>query len=224
MTLAARTQALLDVVERDRAARCEAILAEARAAADALLAQARERARHRVHEAFAEERMRARSALAAARADLHTRRRLHEQRRVESLLALGWQRLPDVLKARWSDAAARARWVEHACASAAALLPQGPWHIAHGAGWPDAERVALATRLQCELGAAPRIEPAEHIDAGLRIAAAGNVVDATLAGLLADREEIGSRLVGLLEEPVEGPVESAAEGPAGRLAATEPSP
>jgi hypothetical protein len=44
------------------------------------------------------------------------------------------------------------------------------------------------------------VEFTEHagLGAGLRIVAGRNVVDATLAGLLADREAIGARLLGEL--------------------------
>ena len=44
-------------------------------------------------------------------------------------------------------------------------------------------------------GQRPEAVADERIAAGLRIAAGGNVVDATLTGLLADRDEIGGRLV-----------------------------
>jgi hypothetical protein len=71
--------------------------------------------------------------------------------------------------------------------------------VTHGADWPPAERDALAAQVQGWGGAAPRFVADARIDAGLRIAAGGNVVDATLAGLLADRDEIGGRLIGELE-------------------------
>jgi hypothetical protein len=153
-----------------------------------------------VKQAFAEQRERAAAALAAAQADLQTRRRLHAQRRIEALLALGWARLPEVLRARWADPAARAAWVAHALAQARGRLGPEAWTLQHGEGWPEAEQRALAARFQAELGAAPHFVRDPRIAAGLRIVAGGNVVDATLAGLLADRDEIGGRLVGLLED------------------------
>jgi hypothetical protein len=200
MTLAHRTQALLELVESDRRAQCEAILAEAREQAAALLAQARAEARARVKLAFAEERARAQALVDAARADLQTRRRLHEQRHVETLLALGWQRLPEALRARWEDGQARRGWIEGAVARARAVLPRGAWQVVHAEGWPADEQRSLAGRLAGELGATPRLTLDARIAAGLRIVAAGNVVDATLAGLLADRDEIGGALIGLLEK------------------------
>jgi hypothetical protein len=199
MTLAQRTQALLDLVESDRRAQCEAIVAEAREQAAALLAQARSEARARVKLALAEERARTQALVDAARADLQTRRRLHEQRHVETLLALGWQRLPEALNARWRDGEARRHWIDSAVARARAVLPRGAWQVAHAQGWPAEEQRELGARLAAALGAAPQFTLDARIAAGLRIMAAGNVVDATLAGLLADRDEIGGALIGLLE-------------------------
>lgn len=199
MTLASRTQALLELVERDRDTQCRTLVDEARAQAAALVAQARAASRSSAHEALIGERARAIAVVAARQAELHTQRRLNAQHRVEALLALGWQRLPVVLRLRWHDAAQRAAWIERALAGAHALLPRGGWRITHGEGWPEAERAALARRLQGELGTAPRFVADPRIDAGLRIGYGGNVVDVTLAGLLADRDEVGGRLIGLLE-------------------------
>jgi hypothetical protein len=200
MSLEARTRALLDLVAADRRAQCESIVGAARSAAEAQLAQARSEARLRVRQAFAEQRQRAADALAAARADLQTRRRLHAQRRVEALLALAWQRLPAALRERWARPEARARWVAHALAAARNRLPGGAWTLQHAPDWPAGESEPLAAALQAELGVAPTLVPDARIAAGIRIVAGGNVVDATLAGLIADRDEIGGRLIGLLEK------------------------
>lgn len=198
MTLERRTQALLDLVEDDRRAQCAAIAARAERQAAAALDQARTEARRRVREAFAEERARLQSRLAAARAELQTRQRLHVQQQAAAWLATGWQRLPLALRERWAVAAARRQWVDAAVAEAANVLAPGGWRIVHAPGWPADERDALAARLPCGHGSG--VEFTEHagLGAGLRIVAGRNVVDATLAGLLADREAIGARLLGEL--------------------------
>lgn len=199
MTVRTRMQALLDMVESDRQARCQALLDQARAEAATLLAQARVQARTQMRETFADERQRARSRIAAAEAELQTRRRKHAQRRVEALLARAWQRLPGVLRQRWHDDVARARWVRMAFDAARAALPPGTWTVVHGPDWPAPEREALAEQCREAVGAAPRFVIDERIDAGLCIGTEGSMVDATLAGLLADRSEIGGRLIGELE-------------------------
>ena len=201
MTLDSRTQALLVLIERDRNSRREAILAEARDRARALLAQAHADARARMREAFAEERRRAHERVAAARANLSTRRRQHEQRRAAALLALGWQRLPAELRGRWQDGARRSLWVEAIVAAAARALPHARWAVVHGADWPAAEREALGARMTAELAMAPTFVADAAIVAGLRISAAGNVIDGTLAGLVSDRSEVGAQLLRRLEQP-----------------------
>jgi hypothetical protein len=199
MTLANRTQALLDLVESDRIAQCSAILTQAQTQAATLLAEARGAARSRMREAFAEERQRARSAVATARAQLQTRRRLHEQRHAAAWLAMGWEALPGALRARWQDPAARRLWVDRTVQAARQSLRPGLWRVVHAAGLHEAEQQALAAQLQQALGTAPELKMDPALEAGLRIAADGNVIDATQAGLLSDRAAVGSGLLGSLE-------------------------
>ena len=52
-----------------------------------------------------------------------------------------------------------------------------------------------------ELAMAPTFVADAAIVAGLRIAAAGNVIDGTLAGLVSDRSEVGAQLLRRLEQP-----------------------
>lgn len=195
MTLDSRTQALLELVEADRQTRCEALLDEARIQAAAALGQARAQARSQLQQARDEDRHRCAEQLAAARAELATLTRLHAQRRVEALLARGWEMLPRALDARWQDPMARQQWVQAAVQAALAALPPGEWTVTHPVDWPDPERQACLDDLAARLGQRPAVVADTALAAGLRIAAAGNVIDATPAGLLADRAEIGGRLV-----------------------------
>jgi hypothetical protein len=199
MTLERREAALLALVERDRAAQCDAILADANGRAAALLREAHAEALARMREVFAEERRRAHETLAAAHAKLSTRQRLHDQQRTAALLALAWQRLPDALRVRWRDGALRRLWIDAIVASALKVLPRTQWRIAHGADWPVDERQALVGRLAPDLDATPTCDEDAGIVAGLRIAAGGNVVDGTLAGLVEDRAQIGAQLLRQME-------------------------
>jgi len=200
MTLESREEALLVLVENDRAGQCDAILSEAKQRAAVLVGEAHAEALTRVREVFADERRRAHESLAAARAKLATRQRLHDQRRTAALLALAWQRLPDALRLRWRDGALRRCWVDAILAAALKVLPRRQWRIAHGPDWPVAERQALLARLAPDLDAAPACDEDAGIVAGLRIAAGGNVVDGTLAGLVEDRAQVGAQLLRQLEE------------------------
>ena len=200
MTLESRVAALLELVDGDRRDRCEAVAAATRQRIDGLLREAHASARAQVRDAFAVERRRAAERVAAARAGLATRRRLYEQQRAAVLLAAGMERLPDALRQRWRDDAARAGWISAVGDAATAALPRNGWRIAHPVDWPEAERAALVARLAGEYCDAPAFAADPAIAAGLSIAAGGNVIDGTLAGLTADRVAIGARLLGLLED------------------------
>ena len=191
--------ALLDLVEADRARRCAQILGDERGRAAALLAQAHADARARMRQAFAEQRALRRERIAAALARLATQRRLHEQQRNAALLRLAWDRLPGALLALWQQAGPRAQWVAHVLASAHARMPAGPWLVAHAPDWPAAEQRELAQAIAAASGATARFEADATIAAGLKISANGNVIDGTLRGLLADRSAIESALLRRLE-------------------------
>ena len=194
MTIDRTTQALLDLVAADRDQKCAAILDDANARAKALLTQAHAEGRARMQSAFAEERERMGERVGAAQAMLATRRRLAQQREASALLAAGWQRLPQALVDAWRDPAARGAWVDRVAAEAHARLPQGTWRIVHAPDWPAAERSTFARELAAT-GAAPELFADSRVRAGLKVAAGGNVIDGTLEGLLADRNEIGALLL-----------------------------
>ncbi len=199
MTLERRAQALLDLVEDDRRVRCEAIAAEAHGRRRAALDEAHREARERMRTAFEEERKRAAERLAAARAKLATHRRHAEQRRAAALLEAGLARLPATLERRWRAAATRAAWIDAIALRACEVLPRSGWRIAHPVTWPASEQRTLAARVSAVTGTAPDFLPDARISAGLRVTAAGIVVDGTLAGLTADRSVVGARLLGVLE-------------------------
>jgi hypothetical protein len=200
MSLERNTQALIDLVQRAAASRRAELIGVAQSQANALLREAREEARRKMRRAFDDERRRARERLAAAQAMLETRRRLALQRRNGALLATGWQVLPDALVDRWLQQAARAAWVACALTAARQALPKRGWRIVHPPAWPVAEREALVETVAHETGVAPALHTDPDLRAGIAIVADGTTVDATLAGLVADRAEIGASLLQRLDE------------------------
>jgi len=188
------TDALLDVIEADRARQVEAIEQEARRTAAQLLGEARSAARARVRDALAIERRRLRDGLAAIDAALATGVRLHDQRGFRALLDRTWERLPTVLAVRWSDAAQQSLWVHHIVDSARAVLPAAAWTIAHGPGWPPSERAQLAELLE-RLGIEATFVELAGFGPGLEVRCHGNRVDGTATGLTADAGEVGARLL-----------------------------
>ena len=191
------TRALLALIEADRERQCTLILGEAAARAEAVRMQSRSEALARVRQAFEEQRRARDERVAAALAQLATRRRLHQQQHVAAWLRAAWVRLPLELQARWSRPEARATWVATTRAAAQQRLPAGGWHITHAPDWPLTERDAFAAALE---GTPATFEAGSGIRAGLKISRQGNVIDGTLAGLLADRAAIESRLLRWLED------------------------
>lgn len=194
-----QAHALLDLIEADRARQTQAILDAARGEAAALRAQAQAQARARLRQAWAEQRRLLNERVAGAQARLATQRRLHAQQHSAALLQLAREQLPRALQARWQQAATRAAWVAQVVAAARTHLPRGAWRVLHPDGWPATEQQALARQLA---GAEVTLQfaPDPAIAAGLKIAAGGNVIDGTLAGLLADRVALEARLLRLLEQ------------------------
>jgi len=195
MLIERQTRALLDLVEASRAQQCAQILGDANAKAAALRTQAHAAARTRMRQAFEEQRLRLRERIAAAQAQLASQRRLHAQQRSAALLRLAWEQLPGELLALWRQPAERAAWVAHVLESARKSMPGTHWRIVHAPDWPAPEQQALAAGL----AKAPMFEGDPLITAGLKIVANGNVIDGTLAGLLADRAELEARLLRRLE-------------------------
>ena len=199
MSVEQRARALLELIETDRVRKCDAILAEARRQAEALRTQARAEARSRIRNAFADERARREAHVAAARASLETRRRLDRQRRASVLVASGLVRLRSELARRWGDADTRPTWCDAIASNARSVLPRAPWEVTHPVDWPEAERNAFVTKVANDASEV-RMRTDARLRAGLRIAAGGTVVDGTLDGLLADREEIGARVLHAIED------------------------
>ena len=198
MSIDRRAEALLALVLADRDARCEAVLGAAHAEAGALLAQAHARARQRVRAALEEERRVGQARLEAAQARRETRRRLAEQQHARALLQAAWLQLPHALQARWEDPRARAQWIGKTLDSARRVLPHEPWQIRHPSGWHADEQTTVEAEL-AGAGIAVTFTPDSALHAGLTINAGGNTIDASLDGLLAGRDEIGGRLLALLE-------------------------
>ncbi len=199
MNLQQRTAALLQVVDAYRARRCAELLEPATAQARLLKREALRTARGRVHTAIEEQRKRIAAEVGAAQARLATERRLRAQRSATATLAQAWEPLRAALRARWRDAATRARWIDTQLARARTALPRGAWQVRHPPDWPQAEREAARSLLAAHGIIAEPIADAA-IEAGLRVRAGNNSLDFTLDGLLAERAALEGRLLQLLTE------------------------
>lgn len=198
-TVETQMQALLALLEEDRRRQCDALMADAHARARAVLRQTQDDARVRMRAAFAAERQRLDQQLKEAAARLQTELRLREQERRAQLLRLAWDMLPAALLQRWQDPDRRSKWVAQAIDSAQRLLPHDSWTLSVAPGWPAQEREQVLRSVASRLGAMPGCSEASQLQAGLLIMAGGSRLDATLAGLLADRAAIEARLLDHLE-------------------------
>lgn len=187
--------ALLARLAAEREETCRKLLDDARAQAAETLRVARQRARQRIKAAVRDKRERVAEHCRRVRVELETRRRNREFACLVAALRAGLARLPDAIEARWSAPAARRRWCEAAVRGAARALGRGGWRVEHAPGLDAgeaAELAALAAGLggeDCALTEVPQLR------AGLRVLRGGATYDATLAGLVAQRERLEAALL-----------------------------
>jgi hypothetical protein len=188
---------LLEMVERHRDEQCGAIRASAAAEAKVLLRTAWREQRERLHNDNVETRRWVEQALASHEAQQQTRRRQQQQARDEVLLVAAREALQSALLQRWQQPVSRQQWCEALVTTAVAVLDAGEWTVEHASDWPENEQEPLRARIQSHWGMTPRLQADAGIRAGLRICAAAACVDATLNGLLHDRERIDAELLAL---------------------------
>lgn len=190
---------LLALVQAYRRQECERLLAQAQAEARAIVAQGRGEARQRVHRAVEEEKSWTRSQLAAARAHLQTVGRRHQQEQTSALLAAAWERLGSALRQRWREPALRCAWIEELLRQAQEALPGGAWEIRHPQHLTEDELQGMRERVSALAGEPPQLLGDAQVTAGLRIGAAGVVLDGTLEGLIGERTRLQGELLAALE-------------------------
>jgi len=206
--LDAQSQRLLQLVEDYREQRCTSLLDRADQQARELLRDARHQALERVREAIAAERARGRERIETAEARLQTRHRQREQQQTLAALEQAWPRLEAALQARWDRTEARRVWIEGTLRQALQILPRRPWTIAHPPAWDTGELEPLLEAIRSHCGEGPETQADDTLGAGLRLCCAGACVDASSAGLLADRVRITARLLARLQHAGAGEDES----------------
>jgi hypothetical protein len=182
--------ALLQQVTAERDRRCAALRTAAESQATQIVRAARAEARANVRKAVTEERARMDLGVrqATARADIEVRRL--ERQKSRELLQQMWAAIAGVLENRWREPAFQRAWIDAVLSQAGSILSGRVWVIEVGSGWPGQERGELTDRAQSR--GASAVEYSVHADmqAGLKVRAATVCVDATVAGLLAERDTI----------------------------------
>jgi hypothetical protein len=197
MNRAERERSLLALVAEYRDQECRRILDDAGRRAAKLIHDTYGRQRDALHRRVVAERSRAVGLIQAARAEAATRERRRSEAIDSTMIALAWPRLRAALAARWADPQGRRGWVESALGQALRRLPPGDWCIRHPGDWPAAEQDRLAEAVRAHAGVPPDLLADPGIDAGLVIASGNALLDATLDGLLRDREQVRARLLAL---------------------------
>jgi hypothetical protein len=200
--LGSKVQHLLDLVLQHRDEKCAAIRETAQAEAKALLHAARREARERLHNDIIETRRLVERTLASLEAQRQTRQRKQHQAEDGVLLITARAGLQTALLQRWQQPAARRRWCEELVNAAVTTLEGKAWAVEHPADWPLSEQDALRDRINSLCGKTPRLQANADISAGLRICAADTCLDATIDGLLHDRERIDGELLALCAERI----------------------
>jgi vacuolar-type H+-ATPase subunit E/Vma4 len=188
--LDSQAQALLQRVTEDRDRRCAALRAAAEAQATQIVRSARAEVRSNVHRAVIQERGRMDLGMrqATARADIEVRRR--ERQKSRELLEQMWAAIANVLEARWREPALRRAWIDAVMSQAGELLSGRAWLIEAGADWTEQERGELGDRARGRGAATVEYSVQAALPAGLKIRAGSVCVDATVPGLLTQREAI----------------------------------
>ncbi|MEP6884828.1 MAG: hypothetical protein ABJC66_08765 [Gammaproteobacteria bacterium] len=190
--LDSQAAALLERVASDREQRCTALRNAADLQAHQIVAAARTLASANVRNAIIEERSRIEQGLrqATARAEIEARK--DEQRESQVLLQRMWLDVADVIERRWSDLAQRQAWIEGAVAVAAILLAGRPWRIESDPSWTDSERGRWSKYAVDKGAGAVEWTSSSSVHAGLKIRTDFACIDATVPGLLVQRDAIES--------------------------------
>jgi hypothetical protein len=184
---------LLAYVAQVRDRQLDEIRAASTADRRTLLGGARAKARAQVRQALREARHDADARIALARAGAQARLRRARQALTTAALAGVHERIDREMRRRWDEPASRAAWIAMAFAEATRQLPAGAWTVAlpAGAALPDSMPLPAGVTLAARTDGA--------IAAGLRIACGAAELDASIAGLLRDRERIAAQWLGELE-------------------------
>jgi hypothetical protein len=187
--------ALLQRVTEDRDRRCAMLRAAADAQAQQIVRSAHTEARQNVSQAVIQERTRMELGMrqATARADIEARRRERLQSR--ELIGQMWARITDVLERRWQEPDTRRAWIDAALTQATSVLAGRPWFIEGGPDWTEEQRAELILRAGARGARSVQWSRQAAMTAGFRIRSGNVCIDATVPGLLAQRDAIEAALL-----------------------------
>lgn len=192
-------RSVLDALGAQQDNRCREIESAATRKAEQLLAETRHRMRERVHRAVTEERQRRETALLESRHRIETASRRRVQAHYRDFLQDAMPLLQAALEQRWRDTETRRSWCEMLLGEAADRLPAERWSIEHPDDWSGGDTRWLAEAFAARDLPRPELVADADIVAGLRVRLGPACLDATLDGLLANRDAAEARLLAAWE-------------------------
>lgn len=184
---------LLGVVVENREKRCQEVRDRAIQQAAEIISQAYKKSRGRLHRHVNELREKYRLRVKSARARNQTLLRQQHHKEERALLDVAWPMLRTAMIALWHSPETRWQWIEAGITMARGRLRQQGWRIEHPPEFSKADRQRVEQMLAPDR--LPELTACDDIDAGIRIVLDGTVIDATLAGLLKQRNAIEARLI-----------------------------
>ena len=194
-----QVRSVLDALAAQHDGRCREIESAAARKADQLLTDTRQRMRERVHRAVTEERQRRETALMECRHRIETAGRRRVQEHYRTFLQNAMPLLRAELEQRWTDAGTRRSWCEMLLAEAADKLPPDRWTIEHPGDWSGSDTRGLEQAFAARELPAPEFVEDADIAAGLRARLGSACLDATLDGLMTNRDAVEARLLAAWE-------------------------
>ena len=191
----AQAKSLIDEIKAKTQMRSRDILAEAGVEAATILKTTHLDARARLREAVRRLRKSRETSLSREKARLALERSLRHQKEDTQLLARGLPLVKNGMRRRWDDTSARQIWIARALEIASTFLVAGNWQIHLPLTIQEDEFNRICSGVDIADGITLDLVSDPEIKTGLRIEMDGAVVDATLAGLLADTETIKSMLL-----------------------------
>jgi hypothetical protein len=191
---------LLGVVVENREKRCQQVREKAHQQARDITRQAHARSRARMHRHVNELREKYRARISSANARNQTLLRQQHQKEDRAMLDVAWPLLREAMMALWNDPESRRDWLQAAVSSASSSLRDNGWHIEHPRNLTEEDVKLITHMLPNGKSKHTKLVATDTIDAGIRITVKGTVVDATLDGLLKQKNAIEALILAHIKQ------------------------
>ena len=191
---------LLAVVAENRDRRCAEVGESTGLHAREILKQAHARVRARLRRHISMLREKYRVSISAAHARKETLIRQQQQKADKACLDAAWPALREAMLALWKDPESRLKWIDAAIDSASSTLLEADWRVEYPVDFTEQEAGLLQQMFTDRLQKTPGLTASRDIEAGIRLVSHGTVVDATLEGLLQQKQTIESFLISRIKQ------------------------